>query len=143
LAHPIGGIGSGVCTWIKSGFFIPNSTDFRHFFGDSNLRQALCLIHYTMDYVRWQSGNAKIFRYIIWLLARVNRIDWSEHPCGHYWMAIDVITRVGDSSVGRFFRKVFGFFGIWRIVLFTPRRVASCTLKNLISKTNRTVPAVV
>lgn len=64
---------------IKSGFFIANSMDFRYFFRDSNRRQAFCLIHYTMDHDRKQSGIAKMFRYIIWLLVSVDRIDWSKH----------------------------------------------------------------
>jgi hypothetical protein len=49
------------------------------------------------------------------------------YPFGHHlllWMAVGgVIRRVGDSSTGRFFRKVFGFF------IFVSQRVASCLLR--------------
>jgi hypothetical protein len=74
--------------------------------------------------IPWTTPDSKVatqkfLGIIIWLLASVrNRIlDLSEHPFSHHhfmlWMAVDgVIGWVGDSSTGRFFRKVFRFFGI-------------------------------
>jgi hypothetical protein len=78
FAQPIVGIGIGVCSLSKVAYLLAKTTktmDFCQLFCGFEPTLGNLQFHYTMDHARWQSGNAKIFSYIIWLLASVNRID--------------------------------------------------------------------